>query len=290
MPFLTAGQISRLAVELLSRRLVLPMTVSRVPGEEFRGSNGDTVTLRIPQSRTAQIQTTPGATITPVAIDELSADVSVVQIFDATSLTDHDLTLNIAAFGRQVLRPQTDAVARGIEDQLADEINGLAFDAEFALNATDQDTKDQLLFAREELTNADVPPEDRWFAVSPQIATRVISHPDFSRVNTSGSDRTLRRGEIGSLYGFRFIESNALTAGEAAAYHESAFGLGTFPTAEMEGQAAVQSAVVTEQGLSLRWLKQWNPATLSQESVVTAFAGAGVVDLARVVKFQTSAT
>lgn len=287
MAFLTAGQISGLAVELLSRRLVLPMTVSRVPGEEFRGDNGDTVTIRVPVSRTAQIQTTPGDPITPVDIDEDSADVSVVQVFDATRLTDHDLTLNIAQFGRQVLRPQTDATARGLEDQLADEMNGLAADASFAATATDADTKEQLLFARETLTDADVPPEDRWFAVSPAIATRVIGHPDFSRVNTSGSDRTLRRGEIGSLYGFRFIESNALTSGEALAYHESGFGFATFPTAEMEGQAAVQSSVVTEQGLSLRWLKQWNPTNLSQESVVTAFAGAGVVDLDRIVKFDT---
>lgn len=287
MAFLTAGQISRLAVELLSRRLVLPMTVSRVPGEEFRGDNGDTVTIRVPVSRTAQIQTVPGATITPVAIDETSADVSVVQVFDATRLTDHDLTLTIAEFGRQVLRPQTDAVARGLEDQLADEMNGLVADASFAASATEADTKAQLLFARETLTDADVPPEDRWFAVSPPLATRIISHPDFSRVNQSGSDMTLRRGEIGQLYGFRFIESNALDAGEAVAYHESAFGFATFPTVEMDGQAAVQSSVVTEQGLSMRWLRQWNPTNLSQESVVTAFAGAGVVDLDRIVKFDT---
>ncbi|MFW6079067.1 MAG: P22 phage major capsid protein family protein [Gemmatimonadota bacterium] len=285
MAFLTAGQISRLAVAILSRRLVLPMTVSRVPGEEFRGDNGDTVTIRVPEARTAQIQSTPGDSITPQAINEDSADVTVVQLFDAASITDHDLSLGIRDFGRQVLRPQADAVARGCEDQLADTINDLAADASFAASADEQDTKDQILFARETLTDADVPPDGRFFGVSPQIATRVIAHPDFSRVNTSGSTRTLRRGEIGELYGFRFVESNGFTGGEAAAYHESAFGFATFPT---EDQEAVESSVVTEQGLSIRWLRQWNPSRLQQESVLTAFAGAGVVDLDRVVKFDTS--
>lgn len=290
MAFLTAGQISRLAVELLSRRLVLPMTVSRVPGDEFRGSNGDTVTIRVRDSRTAQIQSTPGATITPVEITESSADVTVVQVFDAAPVTQHDLTLNIQSFGRQVLRPQTDATARGLEDQLISVMNGLPVDASFALNADPADTEAQILAAAEALDDADVPPDGRTMAVSPAIKTRVLSVPKFVRVNESGSAQALRRGIIGELYGFTFVVSNGLTSGESVAYHESGLALGTFPPAELDGQTAVQSSVVTEQGLAMRWLRQWNPLRLQEESVVTAFAGAGLVDADRVYKLDTSTT
>ena len=40
MAVLTAKGISAVAVELLTRTLVLPMTATRIPGEEFAGSNG----------------------------------------------------------------------------------------------------------------------------------------------------------------------------------------------------------------------------------------------------------
>lgn len=288
MAFLTAGQISRLAIELLSRRIVLPATVERVPGEEFAGPNGATVTISVPVSRTANIQSVPGATITQTAIAENSAEVSVVQLYDATRVTDHDLSLNIRDFGRQVLRPQVDSVARGLENQLSAEMNALAAEESFALNGTEADTEARILEAAEMLDDADVDPDNRFFAVSPAIKTRILSVPKFVRVNESGSSEALRRGIIGDLYGFTFVVSNALTGGTALAYHKSSFGFATFPPAEMNGGDAVQTSTVTEQGMTLRVLRQWNPTTLSRENVVTAFAGAGLVDGARVVKLDTA--
>lgn len=288
MAFLTAQQISRLAIPLLTRRLVLPMTVARVPGDEFRGDSGDTVSIRVPVPRTPQVQATPGTNITYTDIDETQSDVTVVQVYDATNVNDHQMTLELVDFGRQVLRPMTDAVARGCEDQLAAAMNDVTPDASFALDADPADTEAQILAAGQALDEADVPPDGRWFAVSPAIKTRVLSVPKFTRVNESGSAQALRRGIIGDLYGFTFVVSNGLTAGEAIAYHESSFGFATFPPVEMEGQAAVQSAVASEQGISLRVLRQWNPANLSQQVVVSAFAGAGPVDLDRVYKLDTA--
>lgn len=288
MAFLTAQQISRVAIELLSRRIVLPATVERVPEGEFKGPNGSTVTISVPVNRTANIQSTPGATITQTAINETSAEVSVVQLYDATRITDHDSTLNIRDYGRQVIRPQANAVARGMEDQLAAEMNALAAEDSFALNASEADTEARILEAAEMLDDADVDPDDRFFAISPAIKTRVLSVPKFVRVNESGSNEALRRGIIGDLYGFTFVVSNALTGGTALAYHKSSFGFAMFPPAELDGVDAVQSHTVTEQGMSMRVLRQWNPTTLSRENVVTAFAGAGLVDGARVVKLDTA--
>ena len=287
MAFLTAGQISRLAIELMTRRLVLANTVERVPGDEFRGSNGDTVTIRVPVPRDANIQSTPGADIDTAPIDEDEAEVSVVQVYDAAPVTDHDLTLSIQNYGRQVLRPMTDAVARGSEDQLAGAMNDVPADASYAETVDNDDTKDRLLEAWEELTDADVPPDDRFYAASAQIAARIMRHPEFTRVDASGSPQTLRRGVIGGLYGFTIVVSTGLGAGTGVAYHRSSFGFATFPTAEMDGQAAVQSSVVTDQGISLRTLRQWNPHKLQQEQVVTCFAGAGLVDADRVFKHDT---
>lgn len=285
---LTAQQISSLGVDLLRRRLVLANTVSQVPSNEFSGDNGDTITLRLHNRRDARVQDSPGSNITFDDVEEDSAEVSVVQLYDATRLTDHHLSLQLADFGRQVLMPQTDAVARGAEDQLADVMNDLSSDASFDSDNDPEDTEQRILEAREELMAEDVPPDNLYAAVSPQIATRVLSVPKFVRVNESGTSAALRQGIIGSLYGFTFIQTNAINSGSALFYHSSAFAFSTFPPAQVIGQTAVQSSVTSEQGVSLRTLTQWNPSRLSHEHVVTTFAGAGLVDSDRVWRVRTS--
>lgn len=64
MALLTSAPISALAVELLRRQLVLVATVAKIPGEEYSGPSGGTVTIRVPQPRTANEQVTPGDLIT----------------------------------------------------------------------------------------------------------------------------------------------------------------------------------------------------------------------------------
>src|SRR5690606_28879520 len=119
------------------------------------------------------------------------------------------------------------------------------------------------------------PASDRWFAVSPDIATRVLSVPDFVRVDASGSDSALRQAVIGRLYGFTFVESNALDAGTACAYHSSGVAFANRIPATPRG--VVDSATSTVQGVGLRQISQYQADKLSDASVVSTFAGAGIV-------------
>ncbi len=125
MALLNAQGISALVVELLARSLVLPRTVARVPGSDFGGPNGATVTIRVPRRRTALEQATPGATITYADVDETPVSLTVHHLYDATRISDEDLRLTIEDFGRQISAPQAAAVAEGAEDELAAVMNGL---------------------------------------------------------------------------------------------------------------------------------------------------------------------
>src|SRR5690349_12288066 len=123
MAFVTSEQVSSVAVELLARSLVLPMTTTRVPAGDFTGPAGGTAILRVPAQRTARVQATPGATITYDDIDETEVPVKMAHLYDATKVTDEDLTLAITDFAGQVTAPQVQAVARGAEDQIASVMN-----------------------------------------------------------------------------------------------------------------------------------------------------------------------
>lgn len=285
--FLTAKQISRLAVSLLNRSLTLPNTVSKIPGAEYAGPNGGTVTVMVPTPLVAREQVTPGTQITWDDVAESPVDVAVKHLYSAVKVTDEDLTLKLVDFGNQVLMNQVQAVAIKAEDQIAAAMNGVAADASFAATASDADTEAMILAARQALSEANVPAGDRFFAVSPDIATRLLSVDNFVRVDASGSDSALREAMIGKLYGFTFVESNGLTAGTAVAYHRSGFTWANFPPSGTTNAEGVDMATATEGGVSLRTATQWLPDFLSKGSVVQTFAGASLVDADRVFKLDT---
>lgn len=297
MPPLTAQQISSVAVALLARTLVLPMTATRIPGGEFAGSNGDTITVRVRTPRSANKQDVPGADVSGLftRIAEVPVDVQVAHLFDGVNVTDEDLSLGIEDFASQVTAPQVSAVAIGAEDEMAAAMNALAATASFALDPSVDDTRGVILAAREALGRAEVPMGDRWFAVSPEIATRVLSVPDFVRPDATGADSAIREAIIGRLLGFTFVESAGLAAGTAVAYHRSGFAFANRTPVTPRG--ASDSATATEGGVGLRHILQYNPNNLSDQSVVSTFAGASAVPddeaatiFSRLVKMDTSTT
>lgn len=288
MAVLTAQGISSLAVSLLTRQLVLPMTVSRIPGGEFAGDNGDTITVRVRTPRAARTQATPGATITYDAVNETAVNVQLNHLYDAARLTDEDLSLNLVDFGVQVTQPQVAAVAIGAEDELATAMNGVAADASFAATATEDDTKAQVLAAREALSEADVPAGDRFLACAPDIITRLLSVDDFVRADAVGDGTAIREAVMGRIGGFTVLESNGLTAGTATAYHRSGFVFANRTPVPPRSLPAGATGTATNGGVTMRQIFQYQPDILSEASVLSTFAGASVVDADRVYKIDVS--
>lgn len=276
MPLLTAQGISSVAIALLRRRIVLPATVTPVPGSDFDGSNGDTITVRVPQPASAREQVTPGATITYDDIDEVPVDLTLRHLYHAKLISDEERNFELEDFARQILRVQVDAVARGAEDTVADAMNDLGVDdtIEFAATATDADTKAVILAARSRLISAGAPPDELYAAVSPEIAGRVLSL--LTPLQWTGPESAFRSAIIGSLYGFTFVESGALDADTSLFYHRSGFVFANrTPVAPMS--PTVESATRTEGGIGIRSILQYDPNRLSEASVLSTFAGAAAV-------------
>lgn len=273
---LTATHIAPLAVELLRRQLVLPATTSTVAGADYSGTGG-TVTIRVPRPRIARQQVTPGATITFDDVEEIGVALEVSHLYNAALVTDEDLSLSLVDFGTQVLRPQVAAVADGAEDQMAAAMNGLDVDAtiEFSATANPDNTVLTLLEIREELTRRKVPAGDRFLAVAPDVATRILAVPQFVRVDERGTATALEDAVLGRLYGLTIIESPAITAGSAVAYHRSAFAWANFPPSATN---AMNATVVREEGVALRYAQPFLADRLTSASIVSTFAGATVVE------------
>lgn len=275
MALLTSGRISQVAVELLTRQLTLARTVTMIPGGEFSGDNGDTITVRVPQPGASRVQAAPGAAITYDDLTEIPVDVSLSHLYHAKRVTDEELSLDIVDFGRQVLNPQVNAVATGAEDLLVAAMNAVPSVIDFALTATEADTRATLLAAREALAADNVPAGDRFLAISPQISTRLLSMEGFVDVDRSGSPDALREATLGRIFGFTVVEAPGLEAGTAVAYHRSGFVFANRVPVAPRG--ATSSATATAGGVGLRHVLQYVPDRLSDASVVSTFAGAAAV-------------
>lgn len=284
MALVTAQRVSALMIPLLRRTLVLPNTVARPSGSEFAGDNGDTITVRVRQPRTANTQAVAGASIAANIdpISEVGVPVTLAHLYDAARITDEELSLEVVDFAVQVTEPQVAAVATGCEDQLAAAMNGVA--ADFSALTDSTVARAQILEARETLSDAEVPAGDRFCAVSPAAATLVLGIEELVRADASGSTTALREAVIGRAFGFTFVESPALTGGAAGRamvfYHRSGFAFAN--RAPVAPRGVAQSAAVSDSGLGLRQIFQYDASTLSDQSVVSSFAGAALVDANRV--------
>ena len=269
---LTAERISRLGIALLTRTLVLPRTVSQVPGPEFAGPSGGTVILRVRVPRDSRVQETPNATITFDLVDEVEVPVVLRHHYNGTIVTDEDLSLNLESFGQQVLEPQIAAVAKGAEDEAATVLNQIP---DTIGDVTDQNFDSRILEARRILGRKEVPLGNRWVAMSPEFAEIALGTKLLSEVDASGNPSALRDAVVGRYRGFNFIESAGIEAGHAVAYHMSAVGMGI--RAPVQPAGAAQSASASEGGISLRTVYDYDSSRLSDTLVTSTFAGASLV-------------
>lgn len=276
MAVLTAKGLSAVALELLQRSLVLPKTVTNVPGTEFSGSNGDTITIRVPQPGASRKQATAGAALTADDVTEIPVDVKLAHVYHLKRISDQELSYSLEDFARQVTRVQVGAVATGAEDEIIAAMNVAAAEGvgyQFAKVASDADTKKVVLAAREFLGTMNAPAGDRYLAVAPDIATRLLTL--LTPVNDLTTSDALREAIIGRIYGFTVVEVNGLTAGTALAYHKSGFAFANRAPAQPKG--ASSSAVASNGGVALRQVFQYDASTAQDQSLVSTFAGAAAV-------------
>lgn len=281
MAILTAKGISSVALELLTRQLVLVPTVTMVPGNEFMGPNGGTITLRVPQPSVARTQASAGAALTADDVSEIPVDVALGNVYHLKNITDQELSYSLEDFALQITRPQVNAVATGAEDTLVAVMNGLTADGgvyQLAKTATDDDTKTVILAARQALGQNNAPMSGRYLAVAPDVANRLLHL--LTPITGGGLDAAyaqaaLQEATLGRIFGMTVVECVALTAGTAIAYHKSGFAFANRAPAQPRG--ATSSSVSTQGPFALRQVFQYDAGHAQDQSLLSTFAGAAPV-------------
>ena len=105
--------------------------------------------------------------------------------------------------------------------------------------------------ARELLNRANVPQSDRWLVIPPEQEKALIDLDNFRNADKYGSRDALLKGEIGQIYGFRVMVSNAAAATEAFAYHKSCSAVAVQQEISFESQRADVTLQATDYSFKL---------------------------------------
>lgn len=264
------------AIKILQREIVLPSLVWTNGLGDFGGSSSDTLTIRIPAIATANTRDLRAVdrTVTTNDLVEYSVPVTLSEhIYAALKFTDEQRTLDIRDYTQQVLMPQVMSVAYKLEDRVATLIEGAPYTETNYITATD--TVPAFIDADRRLNEANVPRAGRVLVVGSAVAATLLKDTQFRNSDKSGDvgmpNQALREAKIGRLAGYDVIQSNAIAADKAYMWHQTAFVLATRAPVVPEGAAAGSS--LASNGLALRWLADYDYASLGDRTLVDVFTG-----------------
>lgn len=282
--FLTPTQIIQASLGSLSREVVLPQLVWKNPGTNWPAGGGDTITIKVPartqaRSRPLRGNRTSSGIIQSDELTETAVDVTLDEdIYNSIPITDEELTLDITSFGQQVLQPQVRAVGEGLEDKLAAVMTSATYDTANGgdLPVNTADPYETLVDARTYLNKQNVPFNDRTCVVGADLEALFLKSKHISEVDKSGSDSALRDAVIGRIAGFGNIYvSNALPSNVGFCFHRTAYALALRAPVVPDGVSMGMGQ--SYQGLSLRWIKDYDYLNVQDRSLVNSFAGANIV-------------
>lgn len=298
--FLKPTKIANTAIGLLYRELVVARTLwtDAVNPGEFTGALNDTVNMRIPARRTARKRTLRAGT---AIINDVSTEFSIpvtldTDVYNGAPITDEELTLDITDFAVQVLNPQIRAVAEGLEDEAIGEIENATYRGDMSINPDWTEFKvggrtDWYLVAARAaklLDKQHVPLSERTLLVGADVKEQIITDDRFTRADSIGADQAasaLRERTLGRIAEFNVVGSTDIDDDAAYAYHRTAFVLATRAPAVPRGANAVSLRTMGEaggamgywDGVSIRWLSDYDYTNTTDRSLVNAWVGTATV-------------
>lgn len=271
--FITPTVISRTGLATLYNTMVLANLVWRDFDVDFRGKQGDTITVRKPAVFTPEtFDRSQGITLQDPAED--SVDLSLDTISNVSfPVTDEQMTLEISDFQEQLLTPAMEAIVQGIDGGLADELVSAAEAASQVATASESNANAAFRAARASLSRNKLPVVDRYAALSPEGTSAVLGDDLLISANRAGTTDALREANIGRLLGFDTYESQVFGEGpgpkgmaDGVAWHRSAVTLAIRPLDAPKGLAPNQVSVENYKGISLRTVYAYNN-TYKQDEV-----------------------
>jgi hypothetical protein len=286
--FITPTVIAARGLATLYNNTLLAALVSRDYDGEFTGKIGDTVTVRKPATFVAENfdKTTRDTNWQDASEDSVDVKLDTIKHVPFY-VNDEQMTQEVSDFQTQLLTPAMEAIAQGIDGDIAEKLVDVAEGAGGGGTVSitgDPDTPDAPNWVfrkgREKLTRNKLPGVDRHAVLSPEAVTSVLGDVKFLEADKSGSTDALREAIIGRAFGFETYEAQVFGYGsgnkgqaDGVGFHRSAIIAAIRPLQKPRGVAAENAAVENWKGLSLRVVYSYDEDAKQDKVVIDTLYG-----------------
>lgn len=267
---ITPSVVASTALATLYNTTVLLPLVNRDYDSDFRGKQGDTITVRTPATFTVdEYDRTDGIQLQDPT--EGSFTVTLNKLLDVSfPVTSEEMTLELDRFEERLLNPAMEAISQDVDGRLAEQLvdaaeSGSGGGAAAGTGTSLGERHAAFRAARRILSRNKLPFSERYSVLSPEGVEVVTSDQLVLQANTSASTQALREGTVGRLSGFDTYESQTFGQGaddkgqaDGVAFHRSAVAAVTRTLEKPDGISAGQVAVQGYKGLGLRVVKDYD--------------------------------
>ncbi len=267
---ITPKVIAGSALATLYNTTVLLPLVNRDYENDFKGKQGDTITVRTPATFTVNEFDRKNGIIVQNG-EEGSFTVELDKLLDVSFGVDAEVaTLELDRFEERLLNPALEAFSQEIDGRLANALVAAANAGGGGGVVTGTGTNagerhKAFRAARRVLSRKKMPQSDRFHVESPEAVEAITGDSVVLQANTSGSTQALKEGSVGRLSGMDGYETQSFGEGpgdrggaDGVAFHRSAVAAVTRTLDAPEGIASSQVSVQNYKGLGLRVVKAYD--------------------------------
>lgn len=276
-------KLANAAVELLEENLTIPKLFQRESIDQFKGAEDDTVSVRVEGVLPYHIyewrsgsagSSTPG-TRQSIIFDEYAERKIPVTFggnaYNAVRLTDEQNDMDLSGW-QKLLTPQTKAVSRGLQREAVRTLTDAAYNV--TIGDTAADHRGAFIEANRIFDAFHVPQGNRYMLVGSNYHASILNDPNLTLAQYVGDEQAgtvLHSAIVGQLFGFTVVKDQTLPADEAYAFADNGFiFLNAAPSVP---QSVPFGATASFEGVSLRWLRDYDTERFQDRSVVNCYYG-----------------
>lgn len=274
------------AAGMLEQELLIPNLFQKEGLDNFKGADDDTYSVKVEGvlpfhdfgwrsgEEKANSTGTPGVRNTVVFDEYKERKIPVTfggNVYSAVKATDEQLEFDTNGWGK-FNRPQVKAVARGLGRRAVGVLTGQEYSV--TIGNAEQNLRGAIIEARRVLNAFNVPDGQRYLLVGTDFESALLNDEKLNLAQNVGDDEAesaLLNAKIGRRFGFTIVVDQTIPADAAYAFADSAF---IFLNAAPAVPSSVGFGATTAfEGISMRWMRDYDPTSFHERSVVNTYAG-----------------
>ncbi|WP_144722236.1 P22 phage major capsid protein family protein [Cellulosimicrobium sp. TH-20] len=288
----TAPEAAAVAARLVQKDGFLSALVSSNYKDEFLGAGraNAPVQIKVPTSLFMRSRAIEDVT-TAIVLDSITEttktfNLSKVHDYSAVGLSEFDLNLALKDFASQVLAPQAEAIVEGQEHKIATTLQAVPVTE--GLTYDPADPVRYFTRLRKMLRDNGASQAGLQVLVGTNVYADLLDAKAITDASESGTSEALREGQVGRIRGFTIVETNRLDEDEVVAFHRDAVTLITRAPAVPKG--ASFGSIISEKGVSLRYLQDYDANVTQDRSILSTFSAVGILPTFKRVRNEETKT